>query len=202
MSLGRESSEKLPPVPPPVRLAPLGCDREIEKTVPVMALRVLTPMGRESSLKAQLSDVHRHFPAIGSQNGVEQLAGTGQEIRCGTTPEGQEILTAHTRLLATKRRLLRVRVGGGWKLLGATVLKSDRQQRAIAFGVVTYACVEGELSEGAVAQQTGLVLGHSVTDLGINLRSRALERFEIVEVGATSGVLRPRQELLAGDNPN
>ena len=40
-------------------------------------------MGRESSTKAQVSDVHRHFPAIGSQNGVEQLAGTGQEMSWG-----------------------------------------------------------------------------------------------------------------------
>ena len=40
-------------------------------------------MGRESSMKAQDSDVHRHFPAIGSQNGVEQLADTGQEMSLG-----------------------------------------------------------------------------------------------------------------------
>ena len=74
------SPEKLPPIPPPVRLAPLGYVRDDEKTASVMVLRVLTPMGRESSAKAQSSAVHRHFPATGSQNGVEQLAGTGQEI--------------------------------------------------------------------------------------------------------------------------
>jgi hypothetical protein len=33
-------------------------------------------MGRDASVKAQVLAVHRHFPAIGSQNGVEQLAGT------------------------------------------------------------------------------------------------------------------------------
>jgi hypothetical protein len=36
-------------------------------------------MGRELSVKVQLPDVHRHFPPIGSQNGVEQLAGTGEK---------------------------------------------------------------------------------------------------------------------------
>ena len=202
MSLGLESSEKLPPVPPPVKLAPSGCVREIEKTVSLMALRALTPMGRDLSLKAQLSDVHRHFPSIGSQNGVEQLAGTRQEIRRGKIPKGQEKLTAHTRLLASRNILLRVRVGGGWNDLGAPILESDHQQRAIAFAMVTYTCVEGEFGEGTVVQQAGLAPGNSVTDLGINLRSRAPKRFEVIEVSATGGVLRPRQELLAGDDPN
>lgn len=115
---------KFPPVPPPVRLAPLGCDRDNEKTVPAMALEVLTPIGRESSAKAQLSDVHRHFPAIGSQNGVEQLAGTRQEISRGTVWEAQVKLTTDTRLLPTRHRLFRVRVGGSWNFLGAPVLKN------------------------------------------------------------------------------
>jgi hypothetical protein len=33
-------------------------------------------MGRESSVKAQVEEVQRHFPATGSQKGVEQLVGT------------------------------------------------------------------------------------------------------------------------------
>lgn len=35
-----------------------------------------TPMGLESSAKAQLLSVQRHSPLIGSQNAVEQLDGT------------------------------------------------------------------------------------------------------------------------------
>lgn len=46
-----------PPVPPPVRFAPLG------------------PMGLESSAKLQVEAVQIHFPATGSQNGVEQFPG-------------------------------------------------------------------------------------------------------------------------------
>jgi len=46
-----------PPVPPPVKFWPLA------------------PMGRELSVNAQVLDVHRHCPAIGSQKGVEQLVG-------------------------------------------------------------------------------------------------------------------------------
>ena len=33
-------------------------------------------MGRESSLKVQVSDVQIQSPLMGSQNGVEQLEGT------------------------------------------------------------------------------------------------------------------------------
>lgn len=36
----------------------------------------LTPIGRELSANAQVDDVQIQFPAMGSQNGVEQLAGT------------------------------------------------------------------------------------------------------------------------------
>ena len=43
------------PVPPPVRLAPLG------------------PIGRDVSVNAHVEDVQMHSPLIGSQNGVEQL---------------------------------------------------------------------------------------------------------------------------------
>lgn len=46
-----------PPVPPPVKLAPFG------------------PIGRELSVNWHVDDVHMQFPAIGSQNGVEQLEG-------------------------------------------------------------------------------------------------------------------------------
>ena len=42
----------------PVRFAPLG------------------PIGRDVSVNAQVEDVQMHSPLIGSQNGVEQLAGT------------------------------------------------------------------------------------------------------------------------------
>ena len=35
-----------------------------------------TPMGRELSTNAHVDDVQIHFPAIGSQKGVEQFAGT------------------------------------------------------------------------------------------------------------------------------
>ena len=69
-------------------------------------------------------------------------------------------------------------------------------------GVITDACVEREVWECTVAQQSGLVIGHSITDLVINLRRRAFQGLEIVQVRHASGVLRPRQELLAGDDPN
>jgi hypothetical protein len=73
-----------PPVPPPVRFAPFGyiiskssvsnhqCDLGDE----MGRGRKRTPMVRELSAKAQVEDVQRHFPAIGSQKGVEQLVGT------------------------------------------------------------------------------------------------------------------------------
>lgn len=37
---------------------------------------IRTPTGRESSVKAHVDAVQIHFPAIGSQKGVEQFAGT------------------------------------------------------------------------------------------------------------------------------
>jgi len=46
-----------PPVPPPVKLAPLA------------------PIGRELSVKAHELDVQMHCPATGSQKGVEQFVG-------------------------------------------------------------------------------------------------------------------------------
>ena len=59
--------------------------------------------------------------------------------------------------------------------------------------MVTYACVEGEVSEGTVIQQTSFIPWHSVTDLDINQRSRAPQGSKIVDVSHTSGVLRPGQ---------
>ena len=48
-----------PPVPPPVRFAPLG------------------PMGLDVSWNLHESEVQTQVPLMGSQKGVEQLAGTG-----------------------------------------------------------------------------------------------------------------------------
>jgi len=53
-----------------------------------------------------------------------------------------------------------------------------------------------------MAQQTSFVIGHSVADLSIDPRGRALQGSKIIEVRHTSGVLRPGQKLLAGDDPN
>ena len=126
-----ESPEKFPPVPPPVRLAPLGCVRENEKPDYVMALRVLTPMGRDSSSKAQLSDVHRHFPSIGSQNGVEQLAGTRRGMSRGKIREAQGKPTAETWQLANRNKLVRIGVGGSWGLRGASVLEATIRKKPL-----------------------------------------------------------------------
>ena len=52
-----EALDPDPPVPPPVKLAPLG------------------PIGRELSVNAHELEVQMHCPAMGSQNGVEQLVG-------------------------------------------------------------------------------------------------------------------------------
>lgn len=98
--------------------------------------------------------------------------------------------------------MLGVGVGSARNLFGAPVLKNDYQQGVIPLGIATHACVEGKVGEGTVTQQTGFVPRDPVTDLGINLRSRAFQRIEIVEVGYTSRVLRPGQELLARDDPN
>ena len=65
-----------------------------------------------------------------------------------------------------------------------------------------HACVEGRFKETAVVQQTDFVAGHPITDLGINLRSIALQGSKIAEVSQTCGVLHPSQELLARDDPN
>ena len=120
----------------------------------------------------------------------------------GTTVEAQSKLTADTWLLARTNRLFRIGIEGSWDLRGAPVLKNYRQQGTIPFGVATHACVEGEVGEETLAQQSGFVRRNSITDLGIDLGSRALERSEIIEVGHRSRILRPGQELLAGDNPN
>jgi hypothetical protein len=37
---------------------------------------VTDPMGRELSVNAQVDELQMHWPATGSQNGVEQLEGT------------------------------------------------------------------------------------------------------------------------------
>jgi hypothetical protein len=43
-----------------------------------------TPIGRELSENWHVLDVQMHFPATGSQNGVEQLLGTAQFNELGT----------------------------------------------------------------------------------------------------------------------
>ena len=82
-------------------------------------------MGRESSAKAQSADVHRHFPPIGSQNGVEQLAGTRQEMSQRTVWKGKRKPTAKTWLLTSEHGLLGVRVEGSWGFVGAPILESN-----------------------------------------------------------------------------
>lgn len=67
------------PVPPPVRLAPLGYGQTLMSAEPreeILKDATRTPMGLELSTKAQLLEVHRHSPLMGSQKAVEQLAGT------------------------------------------------------------------------------------------------------------------------------
>jgi len=71
-----------PPVPPPVKLAPFGYGigvNNISRCQKIGGEREResrTPIGRELSVNWHVDDVHMQFPAIGSQNGVEQLEGT------------------------------------------------------------------------------------------------------------------------------
>jgi hypothetical protein len=65
-----------PPVPPPVRFAPFGCSRQYTSPAKQRRRNGRTPIGRELSAKAQSEAVQRHFPATGSQKGVEQFVGT------------------------------------------------------------------------------------------------------------------------------
>lgn len=75
------------PVPPPVKLAPLGYSQTEMSAEPRKergrALKdgTRTPIGLELSTKAQLLEVQRHSPLIGSQKAVEQLAGTDISIK-------------------------------------------------------------------------------------------------------------------------
>lgn len=59
----------------------------------------------------------------------------------------------------------------------------------------TYAGVEGEVGERAVAQQASLVRRHAVTDLVADLRRRALERAEAVQLRDGCRVLNPIEQL-------
>ena len=47
-------------------------------------------MGRESSVKAHVEAVQMHFPAMGSQKGVEQLAGTAGSLSARASVIGKE----------------------------------------------------------------------------------------------------------------
>jgi len=123
-------SGKVTTNPTPGEVGSIGLHQRNEKTVSTKALRIRTPMGRESSTKAQFSDLHRHFPAIGSQNGVEQLPGTGQGMSWGTIWEAQRKLTAKARLLTRGYRLFGVRVESSWGFLGAPVLKKKPSARS------------------------------------------------------------------------
>jgi hypothetical protein len=55
-----------------------------------------------------------------------------------------------------------------------------------------------------VAKQACLVLGHTVAylEVGINLRSGALERCNLIQLRDRDRILDPIKELLVGDNPN
>lgn len=77
--VGEAALPKLPPVPPPVRLAPFGCEERLILDISQAGGRRLTPMGREMSTKEQVEDVQIHCPLMGSQKGVEQLEGTGEK---------------------------------------------------------------------------------------------------------------------------
>lgn len=81
------SLAKAPPVPPPVRFAPLGCRVEEEEVSAYTQEQMMenrrwrhTPIGRESSLKEHVVELQIHLLPMGSQNGVEQFAGTLKSV--------------------------------------------------------------------------------------------------------------------------
>jgi hypothetical protein len=57
--------------------------------------------------------------------------------------------------------------------------------------------VEREVREGTMGQETRFVSWHTVADLGVHLRCRALERRNVVQLRGRYRVPNPVQELLA-----
>lgn len=164
-----------------------------------------TPIGLELSVKAHVLEVQIHFPWIGSQNGVEQFAGTEKKTATRSDTARDHKLrmkrTAETRLLAIRDLLGGVRVVNSRSLLRTAVLfgktcVSTCEFRTIAESL-TYACKEGEVGEVAVAQEAILVLGNTVTDLqrGVHLGRGALERIQRVELRRRHGVPYPVEQL-------
>ena len=133
------------PVPPPVKFAPLGW-RIILSDCVYATTNVLTPIARELSVKAQVEDVQIHSPLIGSQNGVEQLAGTATIFSAWRTTVKRNRPTTEASLLAIRGILRRVGVIGHGLLLGAAILRRQRVSEASAADVAQRTQVENGAS--------------------------------------------------------
>jgi hypothetical protein len=78
---------------------------------------IRTPIGLVSSVNAQELDVQMQFPAMGSQNGVEQFWGTKRKkdrfsVRLNWVEETIDERTSEPGLLATRGLLCRIRIAG------------------------------------------------------------------------------------------
>jgi hypothetical protein len=75
-------------------------------------------------------------------------------------------------------------------------------RRCRLFRRATVTRVEWEVRECALLEKTILVLGYTVANLGVYVRSGALEAIEVVQVINFGGVLHPLEELLVGNDPH
>jgi len=102
----------------------------------VCAIRLLgSRRSRESSVNSQSDDVQRHLFPRGSQNAVEQFAGTicMGSIHLHRLTAFSSTLTPETRLVPCCCRLRWVRILGRWCRLGAPILQ--RQNDNLKFEI-------------------------------------------------------------------
>jgi hypothetical protein len=85
---------------------------------------------------------------------------------------------------------------------GAGLLGRVRVRRARLLGRAAVAGHEGEVGEAAVLEETLLLVRHAVADVVLDVRGRALEAVEVVEVGDLRRALHPLEQLLIGDDPD
>ena len=139
-----------------------------------------------------------HCPAIGSQNGVEQFAGTGTDGKRPRSVSNLWLLTTEACLLAIRHLLWRVGLIRGRWHRRASIL-SDRKVNSVLMSTVqgTHASEEGKVRERAVTQETGFVLGNTVADLlaRVDLGGRASEGRQVIQLRSGNRVADPVEQL-------
>lgn len=220
------------PVPPPVRFAPFGCSSQSKRKKQLCEFGEFERRerrGRGRGTYANRPRVVRERAGGGRADAVscdrvpEGRRAVGGDctralvsIRCDNDVE---IQATHGGCGASGRRGRPAAGGGsqGWAQIGGSRTTSHRNTKPVSKTsptpptqhraqqrMTTHAGIKRKIRERAMRQQPRLVLRHAVADLEprIDLRRRALERVERVELRGGHGVARPVEQLVRAHDPH